>query len=76
MTVVVEADEKGRILIPLEFRRRIKAKRFKVSTHGEKIELEPIKSPNELRGKYRQLIRSEWEDLEEKGEELVRAGDR
>ena len=71
MVAVVAIDEKGRILLPREFRKKIKTKRFTVTSHGEKIELEPIKTVSELRGKYRDLIKSEWEELEEQGEAYV-----
>jgi DNA-binding transcriptional regulator/RsmH inhibitor MraZ len=71
MAAVIEADKKGRILLPREFRRRNKSKRFKMTILGDKIELQAIKSPSELRGKYKNLIKSEWEDLEAKGEDFV-----
>ena len=76
MSAVVEADEKGRILLPIELRRKLKAKRFKVTARGTKIELQPVTDVRELKGKYRDLIGSEWEVLEEKGEEFVSAGRR
>lgn len=71
MSAVVESDEKGRILLPIELRRKFKAKRFKVTTDGRYIELQPIAGIEGLRGKYRNAIKSEWEELEEKGEEFV-----
>ena len=76
MAVVIEADKKGRILLPREFRRRVKSKRFKVTTAGDKLELQAIKSASELRGKYKNLIKLEWEELEEKAEDLVSEGRR
>lgn len=76
MTAVIEADKKGRILLPREFRRRMKSKRFKVIAVGDKIELQAIKSASELRGKYKNLIKLEWEELEEKGEDFVAEGRR
>ena len=71
MSAVVELDEKGRVLIPAEIRRRIKSRRFKVSTRGGVVELEPLATLAELKGKYRHLIKSDWEALEEKSEDLV-----
>jgi bifunctional DNA-binding transcriptional regulator/antitoxin component of YhaV-PrlF toxin-antitoxin module len=76
MSIVVEADEKGRILLPMEIRRRIRAKRFRVTTRGESIELQPLKSPDVLQGKYRRLIKLEWEELEERSEDFVAKGQR
>jgi bifunctional DNA-binding transcriptional regulator/antitoxin component of YhaV-PrlF toxin-antitoxin module len=71
MSAVVEADEKGRILLPIEMRRKFGTRRFKVSAKGDHLELEPLATVEELKGKYRSLIRSEWEELEEKSERLV-----
>ncbi len=76
MSVVIEADEKGRILLPAEIRRRFKTRRFKVTPKGNRVELEPLKGVAELKGKYRHLIKSEWEELEERAEELVSKGRR
>ena len=44
MSAVVEADEKGRILLPLELRRKFKTKRFVVTTKGDHLELKPLSS--------------------------------
>lgn len=71
MSAVVETDSKGRILIPAEMRRRLHTNRFKVTEKGALLELEPLPRPKELRGKYRRIIKSEWDQLEEKGEEFV-----
>jgi len=76
MSVVVEADEKGRILIPAEIRRRYGSNRFKVTAKDDRMELEPLVAVEKLRGKYRKLIRSEWSELERKGEEFVAHGRR
>ena len=71
LTAVVELDEKGRVLIPAEIRKRFHSTRFKVSTDGRVVELEPLATLDELRGKFRHIIKSEWEELEEGGEEFV-----
>jgi len=76
MSVVVEADEKGRILLPIEVRRRFKAKRFKITAKDGKIELQPLAGVKELKGKYRRIIPAEWDELEEMGEAYVSAGNR
>ncbi len=76
MSVVVEADEKGRILLPKEMRRKFKTKRFKVSAKPDHLELQPLPSVDDLRGKYRNIIKSEWNELEEMAEELVSKGRR
>ena len=71
MSAIVDLDEKGRVLIPAEIRRKIRSRRFRVSTHGGVVELEPLATLEELKGKYRHRIKSEWDVLEEKSEELV-----
>jgi AbrB family looped-hinge helix DNA binding protein len=76
MSAVVEADKKGRILIPAEIRRRYGSNRFKVTMKDDHMELEPLVAVGKLRGKYRTLIKSEWSELEEKGEEFVARGRR
>jgi len=76
MSAVVEADEKGRILIPIEMRRKFGTRRFKVSAKGDHLELQPLATAEELKGKYRSMIKSEWEELEEKAESLVSRGRR
>ena len=71
MSVVAELDEKGRILIPAEIRRKIRSRRFKVSARGNLVELEPLEDVASLRGKYRYVIKHDWEALEEMGEDYV-----
>ena len=58
MSAIVDLDEKGRVLIPAEIRRKIRSRRFRVSTHGGVVELEPLATLEELKGKYRH--RSRW----------------
>ncbi len=71
MSIVVEADEKGRILLPAEMRRRAGSKRFKVVAVKDHLELHPLPSVQSVKGKYKNVIKGEWEELEEKGEEFV-----
>ena len=71
MSVVVEADEKGRILIPAEMRRRAGSRRFKVVAVEDHLELHPLPSAQSVKGKYKGIIKREWEELEEKAEEFV-----
>ena len=76
MTAIVETDAKGRILLPIEMRRKMRAKRFKVTDKGQHLELEPLADARILRAKYKDKIRGEWDELEEKGEEYVLNGKR
>jgi bifunctional DNA-binding transcriptional regulator/antitoxin component of YhaV-PrlF toxin-antitoxin module len=76
MSAEVEADEKGRILLPIEMRRKFGTRRFKVSAKGDHLELEPLANVDGLKGKYRSAVKSEWEELEEKAERLVSQGRR
>jgi bifunctional DNA-binding transcriptional regulator/antitoxin component of YhaV-PrlF toxin-antitoxin module len=76
MTAIVEADSKGRVLLPIEMRRKLRAKRFKITDMGGHLELEPLADPRVLRAKYKDKITGEWDELEEKGEEYVSTGKR
>ena len=76
MSAVVEADVKGRILLPIEVRRKFKAKRYRLTTKEDRLELQPLVNLEELKGKYRNTIRTEWDELEERGEDLVSTGKR
>ncbi len=71
MSAVVEADERGRILIPTEMRRKFKTKRYKITAKKNRLELEPLQDVDELYLKFANKIKSDWETLEEKGEEFV-----
>lgn len=71
MSIVVEADEKGRILLPAEMRRRVGSKRFKVVAAEDHLELHPLPSVQSVKGKYKTIIKGEWEALEKKAEEFV-----
>jgi DNA-binding transcriptional regulator/RsmH inhibitor MraZ len=71
LSAIVELDDKGRVLIPAEIRTKVRSRRFKISTRGRVVELEPLATFEELKGKYRHRIKSDWETLEAKSEELV-----
>lgn len=71
MDSIVELDDKGRVLIPAEIRRAVGSRRFKITARGRVVELEPLATLDEVKGKYRRRIKSDWDALEEKGEELV-----
>jgi bifunctional DNA-binding transcriptional regulator/antitoxin component of YhaV-PrlF toxin-antitoxin module len=76
MSVVVEADERGRILIPSEIRRRFKTRRYKMTPKKDRVELEPLEDVDDLYLKFAKKIKSDWETLEEKSEEFVSKGRR
>ena len=76
MSAVVEADERGRILIPAEMRRKFKASRYKITARKDHLELEPLQDVDELYLSFASVIKSDWEKLEEKGEEFVSKGRR
>jgi len=71
MSVVVEADERGRILIPTKIRRKFKTKRYKIIIKKNHLELQPLQDVDELYLKFADKIKSNWEELEEKSEEFV-----
>ncbi|MGY0287337.1 MAG: AbrB/MazE/SpoVT family DNA-binding domain-containing protein [Candidatus Methanodesulfokora washburnensis] len=71
---IVRMDDKGRILIPKELRKKNKNRIFiaKIDEDGAII-LEPVdKRVEELGGKYRDLIRKKMKEIEEAEEELLR----
>ncbi len=69
--VVVEIDEKGRLLIPPSLRRELKSRRFTVSVKGGRLVMEPVKPPDAVRGKYKGLLKVGIEELEEAQERFV-----
>jgi bifunctional DNA-binding transcriptional regulator/antitoxin component of YhaV-PrlF toxin-antitoxin module len=76
MSVVVEADERGRILIPSEMRSKFKARRYKITAKKDHLELEPLQDVGALFLSFQNRIKPDWETLEEKGEEFVAKGRR
>jgi len=69
-------DDRGRILIPKDIRRRVKAKLFTIELMDDgSIVLKPITSEVfELAGKFKGLLKHRsMEELEEKQEEFVRS---
>ena len=74
--VVVEADERGRILIPAEMRRKFKTKRYKINAKKNRLELEPLQEVDESYLYFANKLKSDWESLEEKGDEFVSKGRR
>ena len=76
MAAVVQADSKGRILLPLEVRRRLRSRRFELKLEGDEVVLRALTDFRELKGKYRHLIKGTIEQLEEAGERIVREGRR
>lgn len=76
MGTVVEMDSKGRILLPKELRKNIKNRRFEVVSGTGVIKLIPLPDIESLRGKYRKLIKYDWNELENRAEKFVSAGKR
>ncbi|MCS7364960.1 MAG: division/cell wall cluster transcriptional repressor MraZ [archaeon GB-1867-035] len=67
--LTVSLDSRGRLTLPAEIRRHVKAKRFLVLLEGNCIKLIPLMDPKAVRGS----IKIPWsiEELEEAGERLV-----
>ncbi len=76
MTVEVEMDSKGRVLLPANVRREVKARRFSLDVKGGRIFLEPLPDPERVRGKYKRLLKVSMEELEETQEKYVTYGRR
>ncbi len=76
MTLEVEMDSKGRVLLPANVRREVKARRFSLDVKEGRILLEPLPDPERVRGKYRRLLKVSMEELEEAQEKFVTSGRR
>lgn len=76
MGIVVEMDKRGRVLLPRELRKTLTNRRFEIVSEKGSIRLIPLPDVESLRGKYRDLIRSDWEELEERVEKFVTSGKR
>jgi bifunctional DNA-binding transcriptional regulator/antitoxin component of YhaV-PrlF toxin-antitoxin module len=74
--VTVEIDEKGRVYIPANVRREVKARRFTLTLEDGKILMEPVISPALVKGKYKGPLKVSMEELEEAQERFVTAGRR
>lgn len=72
----MELDDKGRVHIPADVRRELKARRFKLSLEKGRILMEPVKLPEAVKGKYKGLLKVSVEELEEAQERFVAAGRR
>jgi len=66
----------GRILLPAEARKIVKAHRFELKVEKGRIELLPLPDPTSVKRKYKDITKMKWEDLEEKAEQLVAEGRR
>ena len=66
---VVKIDKQGRIILPVEIRKKIRAKRFEMKVKNNVIELRPAESLNSLFGSLPKLnlekIRKEHEEEDE-----------
>ncbi len=60
----VEMDEKGRVHIPANVRREVKARRFTLSLEEGRILMDPVKSPALVKGKYEGLLKVTMEELD------------
>jgi DNA-binding transcriptional regulator/RsmH inhibitor MraZ len=69
--ITVQLDEKGRVRLPAELRRELKSTRFTIRVQNDRILMDPVKTPAEVKGKYKGLIKIGMEELEEAQERLV-----
>ncbi len=69
--MIAEIDSKGRVLVPASIRKNMANRRVRITLVGDVIQLEPLPPAEDLRGKFRHRIKSEWDELEEKGEQFV-----
>jgi len=69
MEIVVEMDEKGRILIPSSLRRWLTSRKMILRRVEDHLELIPLPDTKSLKGKYR--IEGSMEDIEELQEQKL-----
>jgi bifunctional DNA-binding transcriptional regulator/antitoxin component of YhaV-PrlF toxin-antitoxin module len=68
----VELDDKGRALLPVSVRKKVRTRRFEIKVVKGKIELIPVEDIRALKGKYANRLKSPWIELEEKAEKFVK----
>lgn len=70
----VELDRKGRVIIPSQVRKKVRARRFELSVVGDsKIVMESLQSPEMVRGKYKGLFKGKSiAQVEEDQERFIR----
>lgn len=73
---VVIIDSDGRIKLPERALRRMTSRRLILRELDGKLELEPLPRAEEVRGKYRGLLKKRIEDIEEDQERLLERGTR
>ncbi len=76
MGTTVELDSRGRLLLPAEIRKRLGSRRFLLKESDGALKLEPLPRAEEVRGKYKGLIKKSMEDLEEDQERFLEEGGR
>jgi len=72
--ITVKMDEKGRVRIPAAIQRELKSRRFTLSFQEGKLLIEPMKSPETAKGRYKCLLKTSLEKIEEAQERFSSAG--
>ena len=68
----VEIDNKGRVLLPSEVRKKMKARRFELRVDKNSIIMECLPDPESVRGKYKDLLKGKsMSEIEEDQERLI-----
>ena len=60
----VTLDERGRLLIPAEIRRKLPSNTLILRWLGDRLELIPLEDPRKLVGRY--PLKGSWEEIEER----------
>ena len=70
----VELDRKGRVIIPSQVRKKVRARRFELTVeNNSKIVMESLPGPEAVRGKYKGLFKGKSiEQVEEDQERFIR----
>ncbi len=73
MYEVVRIDDKGRILIPAKFRRKLSSRVVKIRMEGDRLTVEPLKDPLEI---LTSSVRKGTRDIKKEIEKLRRAAEK
>ncbi len=67
--MLVSLDERGRLTLPIEIRKKMKSRKFILSMDGDSVIITPVPEPHEAKDSVK--IPYSIEELEESGENYV-----
>ena len=73
MYEIVRVDDKGRILIPVKFRKKLSSEVVKIRMEGDRLTVEPLKDPLEI---LTSSVRKGTRDIKKEIEKLRRMAEK